>query len=123
MHDLISISVGVHPLRCCSVTRPFAAEGNGVNVLMTIRALMALPRCEPYEGIMVLRIGSCDRRVPSVEAMSWEYRTDRIDHDGPELLWQQVSTDLRSEIESGALPAGLKFPGSTSLPMCTGVRE
>ena len=47
--------------------------------------------------------------------MSWEYRTDRIDHDGPELLWQQVSTDLRSEIESGALPAGLKFPGEYEL--------
>jgi GntR family transcriptional regulator len=53
--------------------------------------------------------------------MSWEDRTDRIDHDGPELLWQQVSTDLRADIESGALPPGLKLRGEYELADVYGV--
>lgn len=46
---------------------------------------------------------------------------DRIDHDGPETVWQQVADDLRSMIESGELPAGQRLPSGPELGEIYGV--
>lgn len=53
--------------------------------------------------------------------MSWEDRSSRMDHDGPDLLWQQVSDDLRADIESSVLPSGSKLPGEIELAEIYGV--
>lgn len=53
--------------------------------------------------------------------MSWEDRSGRIDHEGPELLWRQVAADLRGDIKSGALRAGAKLPGELELAAIYGV--
>jgi GntR family transcriptional regulator len=53
--------------------------------------------------------------------MSWDDRSGRIDHAGPELIWRQVADDLRAEIESGALPAGAKLPSEPELASIYGV--
>jgi GntR family transcriptional regulator len=53
--------------------------------------------------------------------MAWEDRSGRIDHSGPELLWQQVADDIRSDIGSGALAAGAKLPSEPELSEIYGV--
>lgn len=53
--------------------------------------------------------------------MAWEDRSERIDHNGARLLWQQVADDLRSEILSGALPADSKLPNELELAAIYGV--
>lgn len=44
-----------------------------------------------------------------------------IDHDGPELIWQQVADDLRKDISSGTLPPGAKLPSEPELAEIYGV--
>jgi hypothetical protein len=51
----------------------------------------------------------------------WRATTGRIDHDGPDLIWQQVANDLRAEIESGRLPPGAKLPSEPELSSVYGV--
>jgi len=53
--------------------------------------------------------------------VSWEDRAERIDRDGPDLVWQQISDDLRADIESGVLPAGSRLPGEIELAEIYGV--
>lgn len=53
--------------------------------------------------------------------MAWDDRRDRIEHDGPELLWVQVARDLRADIESGALAPGAKLPNESELAALYGV--
>jgi GntR family transcriptional regulator len=47
--------------------------------------------------------------------MSWDNRADRIDHDGPELVWEQVYNDLLADLDSGELPPGSRLPSEQSL--------
>lgn len=47
--------------------------------------------------------------------MSWDNRTDRIDHDGPELVWEQVHADLLADLDSGELPPGTRLPSEQAL--------
>jgi DNA-binding GntR family transcriptional regulator len=53
--------------------------------------------------------------------MSWQDRSDRIDHHGPETVWSQVAADLRHDIESGELPSGTKLPSEPELAEIYGV--
>ncbi|MQA09571.1 MAG: GntR family transcriptional regulator [Pseudonocardiaceae bacterium] len=45
----------------------------------------------------------------------WPDRSDRINHNGPDLLWSQVADDLREQIRSGELPSGSKLPNEWEL--------
>jgi DNA-binding GntR family transcriptional regulator len=47
--------------------------------------------------------------------MSWDNRADRIDHDGPELVWEQVYADLLADLDSGELPPGTRLPSEQAL--------
>lgn len=47
--------------------------------------------------------------------MSWDNRADRIDHDGPELVWEQVYADLLADLDSGELPPGTRLPAEQAL--------
>ncbi|GAB1508192.1 GntR family transcriptional regulator [Actinophytocola sp. KF-1] len=47
--------------------------------------------------------------------MSWDNRADRIDHDGPELVWEQVYADLLADLDSGELPPGARLPSEQAL--------
>lgn len=51
----------------------------------------------------------------------WADRSGRIEHDGPELLWEQLRDDLRSMITSGELTPGSKLPGEIELGEIYGV--
>lgn len=51
----------------------------------------------------------------------WSDRSGRIDHDGPELLWEQVRDDLRTLIENGEMARGAKLPGEIELGELYGV--
>lgn len=53
--------------------------------------------------------------------MAWQDRSKRINHDGLELLWEQVAADLRADIESGDLPAGSRLPNEIELAEIYGV--
>ncbi|ASR38561.1 hypothetical protein BAY61_30195 [Prauserella marina] len=53
--------------------------------------------------------------------MSWNDRSARIDHDGPDLLWEQVATDIRDDVKSGSLKPGAKLPGELELADIYGV--
>lgn len=53
--------------------------------------------------------------------MSWEDRSGRIDHAGPDTLWSQVAADLRAEITSGTLPPGSRLPPEDALTEIYGV--
>jgi DNA-binding GntR family transcriptional regulator len=48
-------------------------------------------------------------------------RADRIDHNGPRLVWQQVSDDLTELITSGALSSGDRLPSNEALSSCYSV--
>ena len=47
--------------------------------------------------------------------MSWDNRADRIDHDGPSLVWEQVRDDLLADLDSGELPPGTRLPSEQAL--------
>ena len=47
--------------------------------------------------------------------MSWDNRADRIDHDGPALVWEQVRDDLLADLDSGELPPGTRLPSEQAL--------
>lgn len=47
--------------------------------------------------------------------MSWEDRSDRLEREGPELLWRQVAGDLRRGILSGEIPPGSRLPNEHEL--------
>jgi DNA-binding GntR family transcriptional regulator len=47
--------------------------------------------------------------------MSWGSRADRIDHDGPALLWEQVRDDLLADLDSEELPPGSRLPSEQAL--------
>lgn len=47
--------------------------------------------------------------------MSWGNRADRIDHNGPELVWEQVRDDLLADLDSGELPPGARLPSEQAL--------
>ena len=55
--------------------------------------------------------------------MSWDNRSDRIDHGALTHVWRQIADDLRADIESGALPPGAKPPGSIELAEIYGVAK
>jgi DNA-binding GntR family transcriptional regulator len=47
--------------------------------------------------------------------MSWDNRADQIDHDGPDLVWEQVYNDLLADLDNGELPAGTRLPSEQAL--------
>ncbi|MGB3439041.1 MAG: GntR family transcriptional regulator [Actinophytocola sp.] len=47
--------------------------------------------------------------------MSWDNRADQIDHDGPDLVWEQVRDDLLADLDSGELPPGTRLPSEQAL--------
>ncbi len=47
--------------------------------------------------------------------MSWDSRANRIDHDGPDLVWEQVYADLLADLDSGELPPGARLPSEQAL--------
>lgn len=47
--------------------------------------------------------------------MSWGNRADRIDRDGPSLVWQQIADDLLADLDSGELPSGTRLPSEQAL--------
>ncbi|MEU6643106.1 winged helix-turn-helix domain-containing protein [Saccharomonospora sp. NPDC046836] len=53
--------------------------------------------------------------------VSWDNRADRIDHDGPDFIWEQVAADLRADIESGSLAPGVRLPSESDLASIYGV--
>ena len=53
--------------------------------------------------------------------MAWEDRSDRIEHEGPDLLWEQVADDLRADIKSGRLAPGSRLPNELELATIYGV--
>jgi DNA-binding GntR family transcriptional regulator len=42
-------------------------------------------------------------------------RSNRINHDGPALLWRQVADDLENDIDAGTLPSGSRLPSEIDL--------
>lgn len=53
--------------------------------------------------------------------MAWEDRSDRIEHESPVYVWQQLADDLRSEMESGELAAGSRLPSGPEVAEIYGV--
>ncbi|MFL6123732.1 GntR family transcriptional regulator [Actinophytocola sp.] len=47
--------------------------------------------------------------------MAWGNRADRIDHEGPRFVWQQIADDIAADIDSGALPANSRLPSEQAL--------
>lgn len=47
--------------------------------------------------------------------MAWGNRADRIDHEGPRFVWQQIADDIAADIRSGALPASSRLPSEQAL--------
>ncbi|HEY0690672.1 MAG TPA: GntR family transcriptional regulator [Kribbella sp.] len=47
--------------------------------------------------------------------MSWASRVDRIDHNSPEPLWEQIRDDLLADLDSGDLPPGSRLPSEQAL--------
>jgi DNA-binding GntR family transcriptional regulator len=47
--------------------------------------------------------------------VAWPSRADRIDRDGPYLLYQQVADDLAAMVKSGELPRGSRLPAEHEL--------
>lgn len=42
-------------------------------------------------------------------------RADRINHNGPALLWRQVADDLTADMDTDALPPGARLPSEAEL--------
>lgn len=53
--------------------------------------------------------------------MALKDKSDRIDHDGPNLVWRQVAEDLENDIASGGLASGAKMPTELELASQYGV--
>ncbi|MFB4277476.1 GntR family transcriptional regulator [Nonomuraea sp. MTCD27] len=53
--------------------------------------------------------------------MALQDKSDRIDHDGPKLVWQQVAEDVEAEIASGKLLPGAKMPAELEIASQYGV--
>jgi DNA-binding GntR family transcriptional regulator len=47
--------------------------------------------------------------------MAWGNRADRIDHDGPRFVWQQIADDIAADVRSGVLPANSRLPSEQAL--------
>lgn len=47
--------------------------------------------------------------------MAWGNRADRIDHEGPRFVWQQIADDIAADIRSGALPVNSRLPAEQDL--------
>jgi GntR family transcriptional regulator len=47
--------------------------------------------------------------------VAWDDRRNRIERDGPALVWQQVADDIEADIASGALPKNQKLPSEQEL--------
>jgi DNA-binding GntR family transcriptional regulator len=47
--------------------------------------------------------------------VAWTSRADRIDRDGPDLLYQQVADDIAAMVKSEELPRGSRLPAEHEL--------
>lgn len=59
--------------------------------------------------------------LSTVDGVSWDSRTERINHAAPQLLWEQVADDIAADIASGALPPNSRLPNETELATIYGV--
>ena len=55
------------------------------------------------------------RRTSTVRTVAWTSRADRIDRDGPDLLYRQVADDIADMVKSGELPRGSRLPAEHEL--------
>jgi GntR family transcriptional regulator len=51
----------------------------------------------------------------------WESRADRIEHSGPEYVYEQIADDIATDVNSGALSAGSRLPSAQELAEIYGV--
>lgn len=51
----------------------------------------------------------------------WDSRADRIDHDGPEYVYEQIAADIAADIKSGSLSTGNRLPSAEELADIYGV--
>jgi DNA-binding GntR family transcriptional regulator len=47
--------------------------------------------------------------------VAWTSRADRIDRDGPDLLYRQMADDIADMVKSGELPRGSRLPAEHEL--------
>jgi DNA-binding GntR family transcriptional regulator len=47
--------------------------------------------------------------------VAWTSHADRINRDGPDLLYQQVADDIAAMVKSGELPRGSRLPAEHEL--------
>jgi GntR family transcriptional regulator len=47
--------------------------------------------------------------------VAWTSRADRINRDGPDLLYRQVADDIADMVKSGELPRGSRLPAEHEL--------
>ena len=47
--------------------------------------------------------------------MAWGNRADRIEHEGPRFVWQQIADDIAADIRSGALAINSRLPSEQAL--------
>lgn len=47
--------------------------------------------------------------------MAWGNRADRIDHEGPRFVWQQIADDIAADVRSGVLPVNSRIPSEQAL--------
>lgn len=47
--------------------------------------------------------------------MAWGNRADRIDHEGPRFVWQQIADDIAADIRRDALPVNSRLPSEQAL--------
>lgn len=50
-----------------------------------------------------------------------ESRADRIKHDGPDYVYEQIAADIAADIRSGQLSAGSRLPSADDLADTYGV--
>lgn len=55
------------------------------------------------------------RRTSTVHSVAWSSRANRIDRDGPDLLYQQVADDIAAMVKAGELPRGSRLPAEHEL--------
>lgn len=53
--------------------------------------------------------------------VSWEDRSDKINHQGPDLVWRQIVSDIEAMVASGELGSGHRLPPEDELAGLYGV--
>lgn len=59
--------------------------------------------------------------IPGHSVRVWDSRADRINHDGPVYVYEQIAADIAADIRSGQLDAGSRLPSADDLADIYGV--